>query len=209
MQGGKQHKKELFLRVCHDCDLVQDVPKLNDNEAAHCLRCGSLLEKRQKNSLDRSLALALTGIILFILSNLFPLLSLKAQGITFDGTLASASLELLLIDRLGLALLVFFTTIIFPAISLAGTLFVLASIKFQRESTMIAPLFRFLHSTEIWGMLEVFLLAIMVAGVKLGDMADIIPGISLYAFVALIIVLSLMSTSLNPNNVWHPHGNHP
>ncbi|HHL18474.1 MAG TPA: paraquat-inducible protein A [Thiothrix sp.] len=213
MQQGErpqsQSQPETFLRVCQDCDLVQAVPKLRDNEAAHCLRCHSVLETRKKNSLNRSLALVLTGIILFILSNLFPLLSLKAQGIAYDGTLLSASIELYNRDRPWLALLVLFTTFIFPAISLLGTLFVLIVTKLHYQTPVTASLFRFLHSTEIWGMLEVFMLAILVAGVKLGDLADIIMGVSLYSFICLIIVLSFLSLSLNSNTIWHPDGHHP
>lgn len=209
MQVSLNQNNETFLRVCQDCDLVQNVPKLLDNQVAHCLRCHSVLEKRKKDSLNRSLALVLTGIILFILSNLFPLMTIKAQGLTYDGTLLSASLELYQHEQPWLALLVFFTTFVFPIISLIGTLFVLLATKLRYQSTFISSLFRFLHSTEIWGMLEVFMLALLVAGVKLGDLADIIVGLSLYSFICLIIVLSFLSLSLNPNTIWHPDGHHP
>jgi len=209
MQQGELDQPETFLRVCQDCDLVQVVPTLCDNEAAHCLRCHRVLETRKKNALNRSLAWVLTGIILFILSNLFPLLSLKAQGIAYDGTLLSASIELYDRERPWLALVVLLTTFVFPALSLIGTLFVLLATKFRYQSAIIAPLFRFLQSTEVWGMLEVFMLAILVAGVKLGDLADIIMGISLYSFICLIVVLSFLSLSLNPNTIWHPDGHHP
>lgn len=211
MHDSKPHtdQPETFLRVCQDCDLVQAVPKLRDNQVARCLRCNSILETRKKNSLNRSLALVLAGLMLFVLSNLYPLLSLKAQGIAYDGTLLSASWELYQKDRPWLALLVFFTTFVFPAISLLGTLFVLVATKLRYRSAFTSSLFRFLHSTEIWGMLEVFMLAILVAGVKLGDLADIIVGISLYSFICLIIVLSFLSISLNPNTIWHPDGQHP
>ncbi len=207
MQGEKANStsslsKQRFLKICHDCDLIQEIPLLSEGKTARCLRCHSTLEKHRINSLNRSLALALTGIILFILSNLFPLLSLKAAGLSLDSTLLSTSIELFLIDRPFLSILVLFTTIIFPALSLMGMVYVLGSVKIGHESHHIGPIFRFLRSTEVWGMLEVFLLAIIVAGVKLGDLAEVIPGISLYSFFALIVILALLSSTLDPDDVW-------
>ena len=202
MQGEKHKHTQRVLRICHDCDLIQEIPPLKAGKTARCIRCHSILERHRTNSLDRSLALALTGIILFILSNLFPLLSLKAGGVALDSTLLSSSIELFRIDRPLLSLLVFFTTILFPALSLAGMVYVLGSVKLGHNSQWIGPIFRFLRSTDVWGMLEVFLLAIIVAGVKLGDLAEIIPGISLYSFFALVIILALLSSTLDPDDVW-------
>lgn len=201
---GENHNKnqQASLKVCHDCDLVQETPPVLPGEIARCIRCQAILERHRTNSLDRSLALALTGFILFIMSNLFPLLSLKAGGLELDSTLLSSSIELFRIERPFLALLVFFTTILFPLISLSGMVFVLGSVKIGHNSHWIGPIFRFLHSTEVWGMLEVFLLAIIVAGVKLGDIAEIIPGISLYSFFALVFVLAMLSSTLDPSDVW-------
>jgi len=206
MQGEKANNgiisDDRFLKICHDCDLVQEIPWLGEGKTAHCIRCNAILEKHRVNSLNRSLALAMAGIMLFFLSNLFPLLSLKAGGISLDSTLLSTSLELFHVGRPLLSVLVLFTTIIFPALSLMGMVYVLGSVKIGHESHRIGPVFRFLRSTEIWGMLEVFLLAIIVAGVKLGDTAEVIPGISLYSFFALIVVLALLSSTLDPDDVW-------
>jgi paraquat-inducible protein A len=199
---GENTSNNSFLRICHDCDLIQEIPPVDKGHIARCLRCSAILERHRVNSLDRSLALAMTGIILFIMSNLFPLLSLKAGGLALESTLLSTSFELFKIDRPLLSILVLFTTNIFPALSLTGTIYLLGSVKLGLSSPFVGSVFRFLHSTEIWGMLEVFLLAIIVAGVKLGDIAEIIPGTSLYSFFALIFVLTLLSSSLDPYDIW-------
>ena len=210
MQGETtniDNSNKTFLKICHDCDLIQEIPVLDEGKVARCVRCRSILKKHHTNSLNRSLALAITGIILFILSNLFPLLSLKAGGLSLDSTLFSTSIELFRIERPFLALLVFFTTIVFPALSLTGMVYVLGSVKIGHQSHQIGPIFRFLRSTEIWGMLEVFLLALIVAGVKLGDLAEVIPGISVYSFFTLIVILALLSSTLDPDDVWqHQEG---
>jgi paraquat-inducible protein A len=189
--------------ACPDCDLILSVPPLEVNEVAYCIRCGAMLFKNQKNSIDRTLAFAITGLILFVISNLFPLLSLKAIGLTQESSLLSTAFALFAIDRPLLGLIILLTTFIFPAITLLGTIYVLIQIKTNRINTYTAPLFRFLRSTDAWGMLEIFMLAILVALVKLGDVADVIYGVSLYAFCLLILSLSLLSHSLNPQDVWN------
>lgn len=189
--------------ACPDCDLIQDIPALEIGESANCVRCNAMLYKNQRNSLDRSLAFAFTGLILFVIANMFPLLSLKAIGTTQEGTLLSTSISLFKADRPLLAIVIFLTTIIFPAITLIGTIYVLIQVKTNRINEFTAPLFRFLRSTDAWGMLEIFMLAVLVAVVKLGDLADVIFGLSLYAFILLILTLTLLSYSLNPHDVWN------
>ena len=191
------------MRACPDCDLLQELPVLKIGQAAHCPRCGHILLKLRKDSLNRSLAFAATGIFLFILSNMYPFISLSALGIYQDSTLFSASVALYQEDLPLLALIVFLTTILFPLLSLTGMIVVLAAVKMNRVNRgFIAPLFRFLMSTDAWGMLEVFMLAVLVAVVKLGDIAVIIMGPSMYAFTTLIIVMTMMSLSLDPEDVW-------
>lgn len=198
----ERDKPKTHLRVCQDCDLLQKIPALQVGQVIRCARCKSVLEKKRYRSLDRSLALTLTGLILFFLSNIFPLLTLKAQGLAFDANLISTSIELFRIDRPFLSILVFITTIVVPLFSLLGMMFVFVSVKMHWHNEYIGPVFRYLHSTQVWGMLEVFLLAIIVAGVKLADLAEVIPGISLYSFFALILVLAMLGSTLSPDEIW-------
>ena len=201
--GETQETTQLTHMACPDCDLIQALPTLQAGEVAYCIRCNATLFKNLKNSVDRSLAFAITGLILFIIANLFPLLSLKAMGLTQDGTLLSTSLSLFQADRPFLSILILLTTFIFPATTLLGTIYILLQVKNNRINAYTAPLFRFLRSTDAWGMLEIFMLAVLVAVVKLGDLAEVIHGVSLYAFCLLILSLTLLSYSLNPHDVWN------
>jgi paraquat-inducible protein A len=189
--------------ACPDCDLLLSIPPLLPNEVAHCIRCDATLFKQHKNSTDRALAFAITGLLLFIISNLFPLLSLKALGTIQESSLLSTAMALFQADHILLSGVILLTTFIFPATTLLGTIYVLIQVKMKRINRYTAPIFRFLRSTDAWGMLEIFMLAILVAVVKLGDIADIVYGVSLYAFCLLILSLSLMSYSLNPHDVWN------
>lgn len=197
------NSNNLNRMACPDCDLIQHIPTLAIGESAHCIRCDATLYRNQKNSVDRSLAFAITGLILFLIANMFPLLSLKALGVTQDGTLLSTAISLFEAERPFLGLIIFVTTIVFPATTLLGTIYVLLQVKMNKINSITAPLFRFLRSTDAWGMLEIFMLAVLVAVVKLGDLADVILGFSLYAFCLLIVTLTLLSYSLNPHDVWN------
>lgn len=206
----KAHSKEqqpdngmLSEIACPDCDLMQTLPRLSIGEVANCIRCNATLFRNQKNSIDRSLAFAITGLILFVIANLFPLLSLKALGVVQDGTLLSSAISLFQAERPLLGLVMLLTTIVFPSITLTGTIYILIQVKRDRINAYTAPLFRFIRSTDTWGMLEIFMLAVLVSVVKLGDVADVILGVSLYAFCLLIVALTLMSYSLNPHDVWN------
>ncbi len=197
--GGLDYRT---ARACHECDLLQYIPILKNREVARCQRCKALLKRRHVMSLERSLAFSITGLILFIVANMFPLVSLKALGVMQHGTLFSATLSLFEAEMPFLGMLMLFTTILFPLFSLCGTIYVLLSIRMDHYSHWIAPMFRFLRSTDAWGMLEIFLLALIVAAVKLVDITELYVGVSLYAFLLLILTLTILSIILNPEDVW-------
>lgn len=197
--GGLDYRT---AHACHECDLLQYIPLLKNREVARCQRCKALLKRRHVKSLDRSLAFALTGLILFIVANMFPLISLKALGISQHGTLFSATLSLFEANMPFLGMLMLFTTMLFPFFSLCGTIYVLTSIRIDHYSHWLAPMFRFLRSTDAWGMLEIYLLALIVAAVKLVDITEVNVGVSLYAFLLLIGTLTTLSLTLNPEDVW-------
>ncbi len=201
----KKHDSQTSLThiACPECDLLQSIPPLAVSESVLCLRCDKTLYTHHKNSIDRSLAFAITGLLLYIIANMFPLLSLKALGLTQDSTLFSTALALFQADRPFLSIIMLLTTIVFPATTLIGTIYILLQVKTNKINELTAPLFRFLRSTDAWGMLEIFMLAMLVAIVKLGDVAEVVFGISLYAFVLLILTLTLLSASLDPHDVWN------
>lgn len=206
MKVNNQLKKTSTLShmACPNCDLIQYIPvDMMIDSICRCTRCNATLYRNQRNSVDRSLAFAITGLILFIIANLFPLLSLKALGVTQDGTLFNTSFSLFQAGQPFLSLIMLLTTIIFPLTTLLGTIYVLMQVRMNQINKFTAPTFRFLRSTDAWGMLEIFMLAMLVAMVKLGDLADVIYGVSLYAFGLLIISLTMLSHSLNPHDIWN------
>jgi len=188
--------------ACHECDLIHRLQPLPPGGVARCIRCNAVLHVYKRNSLDRTLALTLAGLILFVLSNIYPFLAMKSQGLVQEITLIQGATELYFHDMWALALLVFFTCILVPLIQLSGIFYVLLPIKFNRLVWRLPVVFRFVRKLQPWGMMEVFMLGIIVCVVKLAKMASIVPGIALYSFVALIFVLAGVAASLDPHMVW-------
>ncbi|RJP91486.1 MAG: paraquat-inducible protein A [Desulfobacteraceae bacterium] len=195
-----------FLIACHDCDLLQKIPPVPEGGQARCPRCGAGLYSHKRNSLDRTISLVVAGLILFFLSNAFPLLELKSQGLMQDTTLYQGVKALYDQDMKGLSVLVFLTCIVVPFVQLSGLFYVLLPLKYNRLAPRTPAVFRFIRKLQPWSMMEVFMLGILVSIVKLAKMASIIPGISLYSFGALIIVLAWAAATLDPHIVWERLG---
>jgi paraquat-inducible protein A len=190
------------LTQCHECGLLQRNPRLPVGDAARCVRCGATLHRNIADSLDRTLALTLAGIVLFIVANSFPFLSFQLQGQTTETTLFTGVKDLYLQGMWELSLVVLFTSILAPGIQLTLLLIVLVPLKMGHLPRGFPTLFRLVATLTPWGMMDVFMLGILVSVVKLADMAVIVPGTSLFAFAVLIFVLAAAQAALDPDIVW-------
>ncbi len=188
--------------ACQDCDLLNRVPSVPEGAAARCSRCGAVLFRHKRNSIERTLAWTLAGLVLFILANGFPFLAMKSGGLVRETTLATGIMEFYGEGKWLLASVVLLTCLVFPLLQMVGLLYVLLPLHLGRRPRHPAPVFRFVNHVEEWGMLEVFTLGILVSVVKLAKMASIVPGISLYSFGALVFVLAAAANSLEPHAVW-------
>ena len=190
------------LIACHDCDLIHRINPLPAKGSAYCIRCGAVLHKHKANSLDRTLAFAFAGLILFILANSFPFLGLKIGAQVRETTLITGIQELYIQGMQAIAILVLLTTVLVPATQLMCLFYILLPLKFGRLPKGLPWTLRFLQRIQPWGMMEVFMVGILVSVVKLAKMAKVIPGISLYSFLALIFVLTAMMVSLDAHLIW-------
>jgi paraquat-inducible protein A len=188
--------------ACPDCDLLN---RLSDETRASqlCMRCGAILYKHRPNSIERSLALTLAALMMFLLSNNFPFLAIKNGAFIQETTLLTGVRELWKQGLQGLSLLVFLTCVLVPLMQMLGLLYILAPLQWShRPAPHAVCVFRLVHEIAPWGMMEVFMIGILVALVKLGHMATIIPGISVFSFGILIFVMAAAFSSLDPPLLW-------
>ena len=129
-------------------------------------------------------------------------MSFKFQGVLRETTLITGIIELYRQGLMGVAALVMLTTILVPLLNLLGMLYVLLPLHFHRKPPHLAPVFRIVRNSQTWSMMEVFMLGILVSMVKLAKMAEITPGLAMFAFFALIVVIAAGTSSLDPHRIW-------
>ena len=188
--------------ACHDCDLIQRLPHMSDAGTVQCIRCGAVLHQKKRNSIERTLALTMAGLILFGLANSFPFLAFKLEATVRQTTLLTGIQELYTQGMPELAVIVLLTTIIVPLGQMLCILYILLPLRFRKIPRGLPRVFRFVHHLQPWSMMEVFMVGILVSVVKLAKMAKIVPGISLFSFLALIFVLAAMTASLDSHLIW-------
>ncbi len=161
-----------------------------------------MLRRRTRNGLEHTLALALSAAILFGVANAFPFMSFEMRGQVTQTTLLTGILDLYRQDKQELSALVLLTIELAPLAQIALLLWVVAPLRLNRTPWLLPAAFRLLRHSQTWSMLEVFMIGILVAIVKLLDLATIVPGLALYSFVMLMLVLSGATASFDPEEVW-------
>lgn len=198
----KRARSRLQLEACPECDVLLKPAALAAGDKAHCPRCGFLLQRAGKNSIERSLALSITGLLLFMPANFLPLLGIKFLGNTQDGVLFSGVLALYAENMWAVATLVLLSSIVFPVVNIVLTLLISAHLHFNLPNRFLAAWMRWLQHLDEWAMLEVYMLGIIVACVKLSSMAELRFGMGLYAFIGLLLVAVILSSSLDHSLFW-------
>jgi paraquat-inducible protein A len=189
------------LIACHECDALQRVPDAPDG-AVCCHRCGAQLHKLGRYDITRALALAVTAAILFVIANAYPMVMLEVQGNRVTTTLLHAVRELWREDVQLVAALVFITVIVVPATQIVAMLYVLVPLQLGSVPPFVEFPLRLFQVAKPWGMVEVFILGILVSLVKLAHMAHVVTGVALWAFAVLVVVFAALGNAFDPVRLW-------
>lgn len=190
------------LVACPECDALQRGVPLEPGRRAHCVRCGAVLYRRPKSSLDDTLAWTLSAVALLVIANSFPVVSLEVQGQETHATLFAAAHALHERGMTIIATLVFATLIVAPALELGSLSYLIAPLRSGRVAPGFDRLFRLVHVLRRWQMFEVFMLGIFVSVVKLGHLASDIPGMGLWAFFGLMFTSVAAIASYDEKSIW-------
>ncbi len=190
------------LIACHECDLLQRAVALPEGSAARCPRCDALLYRSPPQSLERSLAFALGAGVVFVIANSFPLLGLDAQGHHSSTTVFGTVRALHATGMTPVAALVFVTAILVPAIDLAALLYILVPLRLGRIPPGVGAVLRLIEALKPWGMVEVYMLGILVSLSKLAHLAHVHTGIAPWSFAALMLLLAATAASFDTQAVW-------
>jgi paraquat-inducible protein A len=190
------------LRECPGCGLLQQVPALAAGTSAYCARCPTILRRVSTHRLDHVMALAIAALVLLAVMCSSALMSVETAGIRHVADLFSGPEELVRQSMAPLALVVLFVTVVAPLARLAGTLYVLVGVQQRRPPRHLRQIFAFAERLRPWSMIEVFVLGVFVAYVKLGGLVEIGLRTGVYALLALTIVLVWLDSVLDREAVW-------
>jgi paraquat-inducible protein A len=200
--GGGPESLPEDLIACPDCDLLQRTPPLRPGGRARCPRCGKVVAAKKPGSLDRTLPLAIAAAIALIVANATPLMGLSAVGRTASTTIIQGIEGMWVQGERIAAVLVGFCVVVAPAVQIGGTLAVLVAARRFPAPSWAGMLLHLIEFHQPWAMVEVMMLGLLVALVKIADLASVIPGIGMFAVGALVFLLSAMTVSFDPGEVW-------
>jgi paraquat-inducible protein A len=190
------------LLACAECDLVQRFPAAAGWGAVACCRCGATLYRRFPRALDATLALTLTAAILFIVANVFPVMSLDMQGRHNEATLLGAAKALHDAGMTSVALLVAVTVVVMPGLEILAMLWLLLPLRAGVAPEGLEVVSRTLAAVRPWAMVEVFTLAALVSIGRLGHLAELQLGAGFWAMGALMFVFALTDTIFDEHALW-------
>jgi paraquat-inducible protein A len=193
---------ETELIACHECDLLQWKAPLFERGTARCARCGAALYRSLPATYDRALAFTLAAGILFAVANCFPIVGLWVKGALVETTLFGAVSSLYADGMWPIAGLVFVTTILMPALNIAAVTYLLLPLQIGGLPQRPEIVLRVLRHVAPWGMIEVLMLAMLVALVKLQHFATVVPGVAIGSFGAVMVLLAAAAVSFNPRDIW-------
>lgn len=195
--------KSLGLLQCHDCHLLirsEDIPAHH----AHCPRCGAPLHFRKPDSIARTWALLLAASIMYIPANLLPMTVTTAVGAVQTDTIMSGVIYFIHSGSWEIAAVIFIASIFVPLVKLAILVFLLVSVQRRskwrpRDRTV---LYRITELVGRWSMVDVYVVTILVALVKLGAVASIEAGPAAVYFASVVVLTMLAAESFDPRIIW-------
>ena len=189
------------LIACEHCGNIFRRHELQRGETATCARCGTILWRYCGINLSSWLALALTTLIVFVVANAYPVISMSVQGMTRQASLLDAVMMTWRQGYHATAIMTGLAGFGVPLSYVFVLLWVLFPLAMGREPLGFRPIMRVLGALKPWSMVPVFLLGVLVSVVKLAGMASVSPAPGLFAFGALTILLTLLDR-LSPHAMW-------
>ena len=193
----------LEIIACPDCDLLQRIPTLPQGGKARCPRCGYTLATRPTHSLELPLALTVTAAIVLIVANTEPLMGMSAVGRHASTTIIGGAYEMWSQGQRITGMIVAFCAVIAPAFYILFMLTVLLAARRFPAPSWVGEMLRWAQHLQVWSMLEVMMLGILVALIKIAELATVNPGIGMYAVGALMMLFPAIMVTFDPREIWH------
>ena len=190
------------LTCCPECDLLMEKIDIPKGSAAKCPRCNCTLYHNKRHPIDRTLALSLTSLILFIPANILPIMTMDLLGRKLEGITMTGVFEMLSSGFFSVGVLVFLTSVMIPVVQQMALTYVLLHLKFKLRTKHTIQFFKFYQWLKPWAMIEIYLLGILLSCLKLEDDGDVIFQAGFYALSGFLLTTILAIVSLDSTYVW-------
>jgi paraquat-inducible protein A len=194
------------LTPCHDCALLCRLPDHGDHGAgaALCPRCGAELHERKPRSLERTWAWLIAAALCYLPANLLPIMKVTSLGRAQADTIMSGVVYLLVHGMWPLALVVFVASVFVPLLKLAILFGLLLSVHRGSRWRPVdrTRLYRITEAIGRWSMVDIFVVTILVALVRLGNLATVEAQSGAVFFGAVVVLTMLAAESFDPRLIW-------
>ncbi len=194
--------KDQGLAGCHTCG---QVIRLSHQAHAACPRCDSNVHYRKHNSITRTWALLISAFVLYIPANTEPIMRTTSLGKESSDTIMSGVIHFLLHGDWPLALVIFLASVLLPLLKIITIAYILIMVQrgsTHRQKKESTRLYIIAEVMGKWSMVDIFVIALLVALVQLGALATIEPGPAGLAFAAMVILTMFAAMTFDPKLIW-------
>ncbi|EHJ91887.1 Paraquat-inducible protein A [Vreelandella boliviensis LC1] len=189
------------LTGCPTCGLIN---RLSPQGRGHCIRCHEKLHQRLPHSLQRTWALLGASAIMYIPANVYPIMTTTSLGISSPSTIIGGVVQLIQMGSWPIAAVIFIASVIVPVGKLVALIWLCLVVR--RSSILNAQsrtrLYRLTEFIGRWSMVDVFVVAILVALIRAGSLMSITPGPAALAFGSVVVLTMLAAMTFDPRLIW-------
>jgi paraquat-inducible protein A len=193
------------LIICHKCHTLHEKVPLKEGAKAFCSQCDIVLYKNDKYVLDRTLALVVTAFISLIVAFEFTIITININGLEQSLNLTSLFMVILENKEYLVGLMLLFLIVIFPFVILISMFFLIIYMKMGKAEYLVRRLLILLAYLRPWSMVDIFFISLLVAMVKLFDLAQIELGISFAAFILTLFLDAIITKNISFYELWEYH----
>lgn len=190
------------LTACPGCDLLFFIEPPGSGRYLACSRCGSMLARTVPDSINRVLALSSAGLLLYLPAVTLPLLTLSTLGFKERSNVIHTAVQLFANNYYFVSVMVLATAVVFPVLKLFLPFMVALGLKLGKRPPLYRHFLRQLKHLDEWGMIEVYLIGILITLIKTGDLAQIEYNLGFFCFFGLVLLSMATIVSLDYDLFW-------
>ena len=190
------------LIACPQCDALSEKPETVEGQKVLCNGCGTKLYDHKVNSLNRTCAIAIAGLLVYWPAISAPIMNILLFGQTSEASLIDCILIFIEQEYYLVAIGLFVFTLAMPLVKLGSALYIASAIKFDKVKPSMLNFFRTYHQLDSWTMLNVFMLGIVVSIYKLVEMASLSIDVGFISIALLLVFSTLVTVTLDHHLIW-------